>query len=215
MEMLTHYRMGTGTTVANSFRSPSWDKFHPHHFSRSGRLFPGDPPLQMQLCEWLRHSHTARKILLLNTLWRDKKYFTREGVFSVHTSHFGAWGDPHASRERGYEVSFSVWTVTLGTLSWAPSCYLTDRLISRTPFCRKYLKMCLWLCGRCCGFNKVELHRSTRGCPTLAECSTRHRGPNAWPLPLPNLVPMDIALWGTPEGARLCSPSKRYWRSGG
>jgi hypothetical protein len=67
----------------------------------------------MQFCEWLRHQHAADELL-----WTDEACFTREGMFNVHNSHLRARDNPHAIRERGYQVRFSVsvWAGIVGDI---------------------------------------------------------------------------------------------------
>jgi hypothetical protein len=61
----------------------------------------------MQFCERL-HQHAADEVFLHNILWTEEACFTREGVFNVLNSHLWAQDNPHAIRERGYQVRFSV-----------------------------------------------------------------------------------------------------------
>jgi hypothetical protein len=44
----------------------------------------------------------------MSSLWTEKALFTREGVFSVDSSHLWAQDNPHVVRECGYEVHFSI-----------------------------------------------------------------------------------------------------------
>jgi hypothetical protein len=103
------------------------DQLHPYHYLQSAHLFPDDRPLRMQFCEWLRHQHAANEIFL-HILWTDEACLTRVRVCSTSTTHLWARHNPHATRERGFQVRFSVafGLVSSGTLSWAPICYQTD-----------------------------------------------------------------------------------------
>jgi hypothetical protein len=78
-----------------------------HNTTRRAHMFPDDRPLRMQVCKWL-HQHAADELFLRNSLWTDEACFTREGVLNVHNSHLWVRDNPHAIRERGYQVSFSV-----------------------------------------------------------------------------------------------------------
>jgi hypothetical protein len=61
----------------------------------------------MQFCEWLRHQHAADE-LFFTTFCGQTKRVLREVVFNVLNSHLWARNNPHAIRERGYQVRFSV-----------------------------------------------------------------------------------------------------------
>jgi hypothetical protein len=82
----------------------------------------------MQFREWRRHHH-ADEVFLHNILWTDETCFTHEGVFNVHNSHFWAWDNPHAIREHGCQVRFSVsiWANIVGDIVVGPY-LLPDRL---------------------------------------------------------------------------------------
>jgi hypothetical protein len=86
----------------------------------------------MQFCEWLRHQYAADELFLHKILWTDKACFTREGVFIVHNNHIWAWDNPHAIREHGYKVHFSisVWAVIIRDIVVGP-CLLPDRLTAQ------------------------------------------------------------------------------------
>jgi hypothetical protein len=86
----------------------------------------------MLFCEWLRHQHAADELFLHNILWTDEACFTREGVFNIHNSDFWARDNPHAIRERGYQVRFSVivWAGTVGDIVMGPY-LLPDRLTAQ------------------------------------------------------------------------------------
>jgi hypothetical protein len=62
--------------------------------------------------------NTLADELFLHILWTDEACFTREGVFNVHNSHLWAQDNPHAIRERGYQVRFSVsvWAGIVGDI---------------------------------------------------------------------------------------------------
>jgi hypothetical protein len=75
--------------------------------------------------EWLRHQHAADEILLHGILWTYQVSFTREGVFNINNSHFWAWKNAHAIRERGHQVSFSVWAGIVGDTVLVSVWYLT------------------------------------------------------------------------------------------
>jgi hypothetical protein len=66
----------------------------------------------MKFCEWLRHEHNAEELFLPNILWTYEACFKPEDEFNIHNSHLAARDNPHAIRERGYQVLFSVsaWT---------------------------------------------------------------------------------------------------------
>jgi hypothetical protein len=53
-------------------------------------------------------SLAAGELFSHNILWTDEACFTREGVFNAHNSRLWARYNPHAIRERGYQVRFSV-----------------------------------------------------------------------------------------------------------
>jgi hypothetical protein len=75
----------------------------------------------------------AGKMFIHNILWTtDEGCFTRESVFSVHNSHLWTRDNFRAIRERGISsVSVSVFgLVSSRTLSWAPVCYSTGRLLN-------------------------------------------------------------------------------------
>jgi hypothetical protein len=63
---------------------------------------------------------------MLHKLYEQTKH-VREDVISVHNSQLWARNNPHASLERGYQVSFSV-RVNAGTVGEAPAYYLTGLL---------------------------------------------------------------------------------------
>jgi hypothetical protein len=52
------------------------------------------------------HANELFLHIFTSILWTYEVCFTREGVFNVHNSHLWGWENPHASRERGYEVRF-------------------------------------------------------------------------------------------------------------
>jgi hypothetical protein len=85
----------------------------------------------MQFCEWL-HQHAADELFFHNILWTDEACFTREGVFNVHNSQLWARDNPHAMRERGYQVRFSVsiWAGIVGDIVVGPY-LLPDRLTAQ------------------------------------------------------------------------------------
>jgi hypothetical protein len=87
----------------------------------------------MQFCKWLRQQHAADELFLHKILWRDEACFTREGVFNVHNSHLWARDNPHAIRERGYQVRFnvSVWVGIVGDIVVVPYLLLPDRLTAQ------------------------------------------------------------------------------------
>jgi hypothetical protein len=68
--------------------------------------------------------------LRMNSFYVDEVYYTREGVFTVHNSHLWTLDNPHAIRERGYQVLFSV------SFGLEPSGTLVRAL------CRVCLQMC-------------------------------------------------------------------------
>jgi hypothetical protein len=86
----------------------------------------------MQICEWLRHQHVADELFLHNILWAGEAFSTHEGVFNVHNSHLWARDNPHAIRERGYQVrlSVSVWAGVDGDIVMGPY-LLPDRLTAQ------------------------------------------------------------------------------------
>jgi hypothetical protein len=88
--------------------------------------------LSVQFCEWLRHQNAADELFLHNVLWTDEAYFTREGVFNVHNSYLWARDNPHAVRERRYQVrlSVSVWAGIVGDIV-VGSYLLSDRLTTQ------------------------------------------------------------------------------------
>jgi hypothetical protein len=98
------------------------DQLYPYHYFRSAHLFPDNHSLWMQFWEWLRHQHAADE-LFLQILWTDEACFTREGVLNVYNSHLWAQDNPHAIRERGYEVRFSVsvWAGIIGDIVVGPN----------------------------------------------------------------------------------------------
>jgi hypothetical protein len=85
-------------------------------------MFPDDCPPRMQFFELLRHQHAADELFLHNILWTGEACFTRKGVFNVHNSHLLARDNPHATRERGYQVHFcvSVWAGIFGDVVLGP-----------------------------------------------------------------------------------------------
>jgi hypothetical protein len=86
----------------------------------------------MQFCEWLQHQHAADELFLHSILWTDEACFTHECVFNIHKSHLWARDNPHAIRERGYQVHFSiiVWAGIIGDVVVGPY-LLTDRLTAQ------------------------------------------------------------------------------------
>jgi hypothetical protein len=86
----------------------------------------------MQFCEWLRHQHAADELFLHNILRTDEACFSREGVFNVHNSHLWARDNPHAIRERVYQVRFSVsiWAGIVEVIVVGPY-LLPDRLTAQ------------------------------------------------------------------------------------
>jgi hypothetical protein len=61
-------------------------------------------------------------------LWTDEACVTREGMFNVHKSHVWARENPHANRERGYQVRFGD-TVRAGKSgNFSYTCLLPGRL---------------------------------------------------------------------------------------
>jgi hypothetical protein len=78
-----------------------------------------------------RHQHPADE-LVHTILWTDEACFTREGVFSIHSSHLWARDNPHAICERGYQARFSVrvWAGIVGDIVVGP-CLLSERLTAQ------------------------------------------------------------------------------------
>jgi hypothetical protein len=184
------------------------DQLHSYHYSRSAHLFPDDRPLQMQFYEWL-HQHAADELLLHNILWwTDEACFTREGVLSVH-SHLWARDNPHAIRERGYQVRFSVnvWVVIVGDI--VVGLYLLpDRLTAQRyrDFLETVLpglledvpravKQRLWFQhdGALANCGEDVQQWLNAACPGRW---IGRGGPIAWPPRSPDQTPMYFFLWG-------------------
>jgi hypothetical protein len=123
----------------------------------------------------------------------------RAGVLNVHKSHLWTRDNPHHIRERvgiHYAPALAFGPELSWTLSWAPVC----------NWCRDYLKNC-YTRAVSAWRSPTALWGASRSDGTLhnQEKWTERRGPIAWPPLSPDLTMMDIALWGIPEGARLCT----------
>jgi hypothetical protein len=156
-----------------------------------------------------------------------RRVFTREGLFSVHNSHLWARDNPHAIRERGYRVRFSVslWAGIVGDIV-VGSYLLPDRLTDQ-----RY-RDCL----------ETVLPGLTEGVPLALRQRLWFHDDGAPALALwrwrPAVVEEDISIkvdwtWrtdfmapsdarsnsdcmfpvGTPEGTNFHSPSQDYRRS--
>jgi hypothetical protein len=204
------------------------DQLQPYHYSRSAYLFSDDRPRRMQFCEWLRNQHAADDLSLHNILWTDEACFTRQGVFKVHNSHLWARDNPHAIRERGYQVRFSVsfwagivWDIVVGPY------LLPDRLTAQRY--RDFLETVLpGLPEDVPLAVRQGLWFHQNGAPAHYGEDIRQwlkaiypgrwigcGGPIAWPPRSPDLTAMDFFPVGTPEGASLRSSSQGYRRSCG
>jgi hypothetical protein len=203
------------------------DQMHPYHYSRSAHLFPDDRPLRMQYCAWLRHQHAADEFFLHNILWTDEACFTREGVFNVHNSHLWARDNPHAIRERGYQVRFSVsvWADIVGDVVVGPY-LLPDRLTAQRyrdfletvlpellEDVRPALRQMLWF-----QHDRAPAHYGKS--PAVVERDISSKVDWTWRADcmassVAGSNSDDFFPVGTPEGASLRSPSQDYRRSRG
>jgi hypothetical protein len=163
----------------------------------------------MQFCEWLGHQHAADELFLHNILWTDEACFTREGVFNVHNSHLWKRDNPHAIRERGYQVRFSVsvWAGIVGVTVVGPY-LLPDRLTAQRyhGFLETVLpglledvplavRQRLWF-----QHDRAPAHYGENARQWLNATYPGRwiglGGPIAWPPQSPDLTPMDFFLWG-------------------
>jgi hypothetical protein len=162
----------------------------------------------MQFCEWLRHQHAADELFLHSILWTDA-CFTREGVFNVLNSHLWARDNPHAIRERGYQVRFivSVWAGIVGDIVVGPY-LLPDKLTAQQY--RDFLETVLpGLLQDVPLAVRQRLWFQHDGAPahygediwqwlneTYPGRWIGRGGPIAWPFRSPDPTPVDFFLWG-------------------
>jgi hypothetical protein len=146
---------------------------------------------------------------LHNILWIDEACFTRDGAFNVHNSHLWARDNPHAIREHGYQVRFSVivWAGIAVDIIVGPY-LLLDRLTAQRY--RDFLETVLLVL-----LEDVPLAVRQRlwfqhdGAPACYGEDVRQwlnvtypgrwierRRSIAWPPRSPDLTPMDFFLWG-------------------
>jgi hypothetical protein len=95
----------------------------------------------MRFYEWL-HQHNADEFFLQYILRTDEVCFKFEGVLNFQNSHFWARDNSHTVRERGRKVcsASGFGLESLGTLSWAPVCYLTADCSTCHDFLETVLK---------------------------------------------------------------------------
>lgn len=152
MENLMQYHMKTGTNRTKGPRSTSWQS------TSSISLLAEQTCFQIVLyaCNLLTANiNTLWMSSFLHIMWTDKACFMWKGIFKVHNSHLWAQENPHATHRCRYHVNFSasVWAGLLGTLSWAPICYLRS-------WQQGCLTVSLWLWGRSCGFHTTDLQHT-------------------------------------------------------
>jgi hypothetical protein len=176
------------TRVLKVFRD---DQLHPYHQSRNAHLFPDYQPVRIQICERLRHQHTADEIRL-------------------HVErHLWARNNPHYIRGLGYQVHFSVgvWTGIVGDIIVDPY-LLHDRFTAQQY--RDFLKSILlglledvppavkqkvWFQHKETPSHYVEGIRQWLNA-TYAGRWIQCRGPTERSPRSPDLTQMDCFLWG-------------------
>jgi hypothetical protein len=159
---------------------------------------------------------------------RRSVFNTLEGVFNVHNSHLWARDNPHAIRERGYQVRFSVsvWAGILGNIVVGPY-LLSDRLDCSTIswFSGKCSTVAAWRCASSCeAVVGISARRSNSAlwwrCPEVVECDTSGKVDWTWRADcMASLVAGSNSDGffpvGISEGVNLRSPSQDYLRSRG
>jgi hypothetical protein len=96
---------------------------------------PHDYHHHLQYCKWLLWEHERDPGFLEHILWLDEAAFTREGVFNSHNSHLWVQHNPHATREWGHQVlwSINVWAGIIGNCVVGP--YLLLDCLSGPAYC--------------------------------------------------------------------------------
>lgn len=130
--------MRIGTVASEDHRCFFHDDLsHPFDFSRNARLFADDIPPNFVFSEWL-HQHVTDELLSHIT--------NRKSAFSVPNGHLSAGIILTLFTSVGIEfISASTCgLILLGTLPWAPICFLTCRLSSDVVifwkvFCMKFV----------------------------------------------------------------------------
>jgi hypothetical protein len=98
------------------------DELHPYHYSRGAFLLLDHHPLRMHFANGY-DTHTADD-LFLHEILRTDACFTREGAFTVHSSHLRSRGNPIASLSS--HLSVSIWAGIVGDIVVGPN-VLPDR----------------------------------------------------------------------------------------
>jgi hypothetical protein len=129
-------------------------------------------------------------------------------VFNVHNSHLWARDNPHAIRERGYQVRFSisVWAGIVGDIVVGPY-LLPDRLTAQRY--RDFLETLLPGLLESVPLAVTQTWFQQDGTPehygedfrqwlndTYPGRWIGHGGPIAWPPQSPDLTPVDFFVWG-------------------
>lgn len=181
---------------------------HPYRIQRVQALNVDDYAPRVQFATWFLQQD-AEQELASKVLFTDEAAFTREGMFNVHNQHVWANVNPHATRQRGHQVRFTVnvWAGIIDNYLIGPY-VLPDRLDGRIYgiFLREVLPELL-----------ENIPLATRrgmwfqhdGAPPHFAIAVRQLlddrypnrwmgrgGPVSWPARSPDMTPLDFYVWG-------------------
>jgi len=192
---------------------------HPFKLTKVQHLHPGDPPLRLDYCQWLRAQIAENPNFLTLICSTDEKTFAREGSFNAHNNHFWSEANPHAMHLRGYQQRFSVnvWAGIVGDYLLGP--YILpvrlngpNYLIFLQEQFSEYLDelpLQLWR----------DMWWQPDGCPAHFDRNVRDHlnqvfpnrwigrgGPRPWPPRSAEITPPDFFLWGAMDRLIYATP---------
>jgi len=194
-----------GVSRMQVWRTLHEENLHPYHDNRVQHLEPGDSAQCMDLCSWI----TAHPQLLSVIVFTYEASFTRDGINNSRNVHTWSHDNPHETSVTKFQRRFSVnvWCGLLGNKLIEPSVFdnnLTGNMYE--VFLRNELPGLLEDIPL---MTRSQMYFQHDGAPPhYTWCVKEYLnesfpnrwlgcgGPVAWPLRLPDRIPLDYYLWG-------------------